>query len=354
MISRPLLAFSLISSLLLTSCGGAVTQDPPILVDDKKIEEDLELNFDPDTNYVLFSLNVHDWVNPEESAQTINKVIDLHESYEIPVGIYITDPTFQNYMEMDEELLNRLVESDYVELGYHFRPPYPAYSGFDHDGLSKMNDEDRYEALLAYESYALDLVTGQVTNEAGGLQYIIDTLGEVPLIAGLGSSIGPTRETLAQIYTDMGVLFTVGRNGKDITDTEYEFLIRPEHYDLKLYEKVRAYNKDGVTIEEIISEAVDNLLKADEGPSVLGIKYHENNFYLTGTPFAPCMWEGGDKSKPLEPPYDLELCYEGETIRPLTAQNQHWALYEATLEYLDENRDAYTMIGLEDVLEMME
>jgi len=350
---HPLFAITLISSLLLTSCSEA-TEPLPVLDDIDKIEEEQTLNFDPDTQYVMFSLNVHDWVNPEESAATINKVIDLHETYEIPVGIYITDPTFQNYMDMEDPLLDRLVESDYVELGYHFRPPYPAYSGFDHPSISKMNEEEQYETLLEYETHALDLVTGEPTDEEGGLQYIIDTLGEVPIIAGLGSSMGPTRETLAQIYTEMGVIFTVGRNGKDIGDMEYDFFIRPEHYDLKLYEKVHAYNKNNTAIEEIINDAVAGLVEAKEGPAVLGIKYHENNFYLTGTPFAPCMWEGGDKSKPLEPPYDLELCYEGESIRNKMAQNEHWKLYEATLEYLDENRESYTMIGLEDVLEMME
>jgi hypothetical protein len=316
-----------------------------------------KIESDSDEVYTLVSLNVHDWVNPEKSAETINKVIDLHEKYEIPVGIYVTDPAFQNYMEMEDPLLERLVESDYVEIGYHFRPPFPAYMGFDHDGIAKMSDDERYDILMEYESHALDLETGEYTDEPGGLQFVIDTLGEVPLIAGLGSSIGSTRESLAEVYTDMGAIFTVGRDGIDVGDTEYDFYIRPEHFDLKLYEFVHAYNKGESSIQEMLEEAVAQLIDAEQGPQVLGIKYHENNFYYTNTPFAPCMWEDGDKSKPLDPPYDLDLCYDGipgYSMRNLEAQKEHWALYEATLQYLADYRSEYNPIGLEDVMEMLD
>jgi len=307
--------------------------------------------------YTIVSLNVHDWVNPEDSAATINRVIDLHEEYEIPVGIYITDPTFQNYLSMDDPLLDRLVDSDYVDLGYHFRPPYPAYSGFDNFDTSKMSDDELYELFMDYESHSLDLETGEFTSEPGGIQFITETLGEAPIVAGLGSSMGATREAIAKVFSDLGAVFSVGHNGIDITDMEYDLHIRPEHFDLKLYEKVNAFSKEDVTAEEIIEEAASQLVDADEGPQVLGIKYHENNFYYTNTPFAPCMWEGGDKSKPLDPPYDLDLCYDGTKgygLRTMGAQKDHWDLYEATLAHLAEHREEYNPIGLEDVMEMLD
>lgn len=307
--------------------------------------------------YTIVSLNVHDWVNPDESSATINKVIDLHEEYEIPVGIYITDPTFQNFVEMEDPLLNRLVESDYLELGYHFRPPYPAYSGFDNVGLSQMNEDELYELFMDYETQALDLETGELTDEPGGLQYIIETLGEAPIVAGLGSTMGKSREALANVFSDFGVIFTIARNGVDLGDTEYDFYLRPEHFDLKLYEKVNAFSKEGTSAGEILEEATSQLVKADQGPQVLGIKYHENNFYYTNTPFAPCMWEDGDKSKPLDSPYDLDLCYDGTkgyALRTIADQKAHWDLYEATLAHLAENRNEYNPIGLEDLMEMLD
>ncbi|MFT7183890.1 MAG: hypothetical protein ACI9QC_000215 [Oceanicoccus sp.] len=323
-------------SLTLTACGGVESTALP-----------------NDTVYSLISLNVHDWVNPEKSAATINRVIDLHEEYEIPIGIYLTGPAFQNYVEMEDPLVRRLTESKYVDLGYHLRPPNPSYSGFDYFGLNKMEEEELYDFLYDYEIHAIDLETGEATDEAGGLQFIIDTLGEVPIIAGMGSADINVKSTLSEIFTDMGVLMTIGRNGIDLGEETRSLIIRPEHYDLKLYEHVKARSKDGETMEEMFQEALDEMIIATEGPQFLGIKYHENNFYWPDTPFGPCMWEEADKNFPSEPPYDLDLCYEGYSSRSLADQAEHWELYEATLQYLDEHRTDLNPIGLEDVLEML-
>ncbi len=331
------------------------TTENAVLPEDS--EDSLEpVNADKESSlYTLFSLNVHDWVNPEESAKTINRVIDLHEKYDIPIGIYLTDPSFQNYVEMNDTLVDRLATSDVVEIGYHFRPPYPAYNGFDINDLASLNEEDRYEKFLEYETRALDLETGLPSNKPGGFKFITDTLGEAPIIAAIGSSYGPIRQTLTKLYYDLGAVFTVGRNGVDLGDMEGDLYIRPEHYDLKLYEQAKKYSKLGKSIEEILEEATQGLQKADTGPQIIGIKYHENNFYLTGTPFAPCMWEDNEKSIPYTPPYDLDLCYEdGKDFLPLPAQQEQWDLYEATLAYIDANRDKYPPTSLKELLDVLE
>jgi hypothetical protein len=345
-------------SLIFTSCSSDIEEIPDIIGPEPDVLEDelpdSSVNYDSEAVYSIISLNVHDWVNPEESATTINKVIDLHEEYEIPVGIYLTEMTFRNYVEMGDELVERLTSSEYVEVGYHLRPPHPAYSGFDYFDMNEMSTDELYDFLYEYETKATDLVTGETTSEAGGMQFITDTLGEAPIIAGMGSAAGNIKEILADVFMDIGATLTVGRGGVDLGSESFGFLVRPEHYDLKLYEHVMARSKGGESIEEMLEEAVAGLSDSKDGPQFLGIKYHENNFYLTGTPFAPCYWEdGGSKQIPFEPPYDLELCYEGEKMRPISAQNEHWDLYEATLQYLDEHREEFNPIGLEDVVNMM-
>ena len=45
--------------------------------------------------YTMFTTNTHDWVNAQDSIDTLNRVIDIHEANEVPVDVYQTGPMVQ-------------------------------------------------------------------------------------------------------------------------------------------------------------------------------------------------------------------------------------------------------------------
>jgi hypothetical protein len=109
--------------------------------EDKTIEtttNEFEIEVSSTQNYTMFSLNVHDWVFPEDSIETVHRVIDIHEKYQIPIDIYLTGPTLHNYEDLDPTLVERLQTSEVVFISSHFRPPYPVYDGFDYIELAEM------------------------------------------------------------------------------------------------------------------------------------------------------------------------------------------------------------------------
>lgn len=69
--------FFLCILLLLTACSSETT-----IPDRKQLSQ--EYKTEEAKNYILFTLNVHDWVFPEQSAETVLKTIEIHEKYNIP------------------------------------------------------------------------------------------------------------------------------------------------------------------------------------------------------------------------------------------------------------------------------
>lgn len=297
--------------------------------------------------YTLFSMNTHDWVFSDYSAATINRVIDIHETYDVPVGIYLTDPVFQIYLEEYPELIERLTTSEVVDVSHHFRPSMPLYEGFDILGITKMEEDEMYDAILPYEEYALDLETGLTTEEPGGYEYMKEIFGYAPLAVGHTDNRFYGK-VLSQIYKEKGAIFAVV-HGKDsdLGKMVNGLYVRPEHLEIKLYESYRDTQDGG----EVIEARLDEL--PEDGIRFIGIKYHENNFYATNTPFWPVFWEDSDKTTPLEPPYDLNASEGIIDIRPEIMQEQHWELYESTVKFISENRDIYHPVGLFDVAEML-
>jgi hypothetical protein len=300
--------------------------------------------------YTLFTLNVHDWVHPENSAETVNKVIDIHEEHNVPVDIYLTDPVLQNYIEDYPELIERLKTSEVVAVSYHVRPSTPYYANFDHIGLEEMNDEDAYETVKAYEEHKLDLETGNYfENEPGGYQLLADTIGYAPLAVGVAveRSIG---ETLAQVFIDKGAKFLIQHGTRiDLGDTLYGSYVRPEHKEVKLYELVRDYTGG----QDVFDMATEEL--TERVPEFINMKYHENNFYLTDTPFWPTYWTDVKKSEALEPPYDVSASItDGPGYRTPTMQEAHWALYEETVRFTNIHSYDFNPINAFDLVEMLD
>lgn len=296
---------------------------------------------------VLYALNVHDWSHPDESAETVRRVVGLHETYDVPVEVFLSDPVYQLYLEEDPELMIMLKTSPVVSVSYHIRPPVPYYSHFDWLLLSEMRDKDRHEILLSYEEHRLNLETGEVLEDPGGYDYLAEYLGYAPRIVGMfDRSTGG--QLLADIYLEKGATFFV-KHGTSVSlgDELYGAPLRPEQYDLKLYE----YAEDKKSAEDIFSSVMDGLVA--KGQVFIGVKYHETNFYHADNPWFPVFWVNGRVTEGmLIPPFDLGA-YLSDFRTELDAE-MHWQLYEGSLQYISGHSEMYQAMNAVGLMELLE
>lgn len=271
-----------------------------------QINETSEIENSNPEIYTLFTINSHDWVLWEESAETINRVIDIHEQYEIPVDIYLTDPLVQAYVTNTPDLIERLKTSEFATVSYHIRPPSPYEYSFDFLGLDEMAKDELYQTLLNYEEHELDLETGMPNENPGGYEYLKSILGYAPPIVGMQSSPS-IAETLAKIFIEKGATFQIIHNQEsDFGRSKYGLQVRPENIEVKLYE----YDEIGVTGDQVIDERLYEYLSEnpDKKEIFINLKFHENNFYVNKV-----AWKYIYDNK--KPPFDLndaEIHYESE------------------------------------------
>lgn len=327
--------------------GVPETPDDGSLDDDPRLEP-LDTTppevTDDDRPVVLFTLNVHDWVFSDRSVETIHRVIDIHEAKGVPVDIYLTDPILQAYLDEAPELIERLKTSPMVAVSYHVRPPAPYYPGYDHYGLDLLSDLELGSLLETYETHALDLETGLAdTSRPGGYALLAEEMGYSPLAVGMNSGHGRTTETLSAVYADYGATFMVV-HGKDseLGDQRNGLWVRPEHVEIKLYE----YKKEDPA--DILEAEIEEKTCAPDcvGRVYVNVKFHENNFYTTNTPWWPVYFTDKDKSEPLAAPYDLEASDGVIHFKPPAVQDEKWALWEGAVQHVAAHPERYQAINL--------
>jgi hypothetical protein len=299
---------------------------------------------DDDRMQVMFTINTHDWVFLEDSANTIARVLDIHEAYEVPVDIYLTDPMVQAYQQSYPELMTRLRDSDLVAVSYHVRPPNPYYPNFDHAGLSSMSEQELYDTVMDYETHALDLEWGVPSEQEGGYAYLTSLMGYAPPAVGTNSG-GPLTGTIFRVFDDLGVTFQVvhGRH-IDLGDRSHGALVRPEHVEIKLYEYRRGEEASEVIEAHIAEEC--GAATACMDTIYVNIKFHENNFYASNTTWWPVFFEDREKTTPLSPPFDLDASEGVVGYKPQTMIDNLWAVYEGAVQYVAENPERYRPINV--------
>ncbi|MEK6921531.1 MAG: hypothetical protein AABX82_06615, partial [Nanoarchaeota archaeon] len=227
--------------LFLTACDSQEVQNP----DDtkKEVNEPITSNM----LYVLFSLNVHDWVYPEESIATLHKIIDIHEKYDVPIELYLDDQVMQIYYEQSPELIERLKTSSVVAVSYHVRPPIPYYTQLDFDfiGLEDLDETTVKETVLGYEEHRIDLETGEPTDAAGGYEFVKEIIGYAPLTVSGFENFGTIGSVLRAVYSEKGALFVVvhGKLGEEqlvvpLGEKRGSLYVRPSTVDVRLFESV--------------------------------------------------------------------------------------------------------------------
>ncbi len=339
----------IIVALFLTSaCAAPVTQPAPTQA---PIVESLpatatqppaanEASVPATEDYVIFSINVQDFSYPAESAAVLNRIIDLHEELNVPVDVYLTDVMAKIYAEQYPDLLTRLKTSPMVAVSYHYRAPRPYANNYDWLGLSAMNADELYQTVMRYETHAVDPVTGQTTDAAGGYQYVTDVIGYPPFTA---SSIADSAEidtAILQVFTDLGAQMTVvhGR-ALNLGDMKKGLLVRPEHYDYKLFE----YAGDANTgFESALTQAHES---GGVAPYFVGVKMHDNDFFASQSAWLTVYVDGGKRPN-WNPSLAAPLLSQAE-------QDAMWAMYEQTVRYVASQSNRVTTVNIPMVLEML-
>lgn len=299
------------------------------------------------TVYTAFIINVHDWTDSEMSIAILNKIIDLHEEYEMPVDIYLDDQVTQIYAEQAPEFIERLKLSPFVAVSYHLRPPYPYYWDYDWLGFEKKSKEEIATILRDYEEHKVDLITGQPTEEPGGYQFLKDLIGYSPYtVVVMGSQ--KIMPILAEIYKEKGAKFNLTHSGNTAWgEIKYGLFMRPEDLEIKVYEP-RGRKPGGEILTESLAEITTSR------PAFMNLKWHEDNFYTFGTPWSPVYWNDKKERGFLSPPYDLSQALVGIKIKSEAERAEQWTRYEECLAYVKNHPEIFTAVNARILAEMVD
>lgn len=272
-------------------------------------------------DFLHFSINVQDFAYPERSAATVERILDLHERYGIPVDFYLTDTLLAYFEDNQPALMARLLASPVAGLAYHIRPPRPYYDGYDWAGLRQLDEATLYTRIQTYESHLLDLATGEPTARIGGFQHLRTLTGERPLVAAF-STDEAFAAVPAQVFADLGARFRIRHGGiTNLGERRDGMDVRPEHFDLLLFES------PGRPAAELIAEALTTAHQTSgtRAPYFVGVKMHDNDFFADHSAWTETYLNHGRK-----PVWDLSF---RSPLLDDTAQAAQWANYEAAVAY---------------------
>ncbi|MCS6903124.1 MAG: alpha/beta hydrolase fold domain-containing protein [Candidatus Bipolaricaulota bacterium] len=161
-----------------------------------------------DAGYITFAINVHNFRHLTESADTLLRLIAIFEKYKVKGDFYLTGPMADLYAQQRPDLIQRLRESG-MTISYHQRPPHPIYAGFDRR-FRTMSDDAAKSLLRDYETYKLDLTTGELQrNQPGGYTYVTSLMGRKPVVPTAPSNDPRVRRIAWQLYRELDAQMTI-------------------------------------------------------------------------------------------------------------------------------------------------
>lgn len=298
----------------------------------------------PEGKYLEFSVVAQEFWYKDQSIETMNRLLDLHEKYNVPLDVIVDDPTFQLYVDQAPELVERLKNSSVVAINYHFRPPYPFYTRFDFRGLANLNDTDKESAMREYFEHAIDLTTGMPTDAPGGYVFIKEQIGYAPIMAGMitEAAFGPT---LVKLYKEYGAQMLIQHSDYAIPlgTVRDGMPVRPEDYPVILSEHYADTPQD----------IIDSDWTSASAAQFKSIKTHDNDFIATASAWLSIyMSERGAGSK--QPPFDLSVHDQYAELLSDQDRESRWTQYEALLQYANSQRDLYILSNAKTVAAVIE
>jgi hypothetical protein len=292
---------------------------------------------------ITFVINVHDWVNSDASAATLLRLVDLFEKQGVRGDFYFTAPVLEMYVLQHPEVITRLKKSN-MTISYHVRPPHTLYTGFD-SRLKGLDDAELYHTLMDYETYAIDLATGELDrSRPGGYQYVAQVFATQPVTAAAPNADRRIKNMAEKVYAELGAGMTILYH-EEGTDLERPFvysnglLVRPSDFSI-----TRVPGSENFWWNFMSNPHADEydpvvLLQRQlagwqaERPPLITALIHENNFYRFGAEaWTSFYFDGGNKSIPLTPPYHLDA---PDLSKPRTKADQEaiWSAYERLVVY---------------------
>jgi hypothetical protein len=366
---RLFLALTLLC-LTASACAPATHQSPLTVA--PVTETSSTFNVQPSTEpsaYISFIINVHDWNHPTESADLLLKLIDLFEKYGVRGDFYFTAEVTRTLAETRPDVIERFRNSD-MTVSYHVRPPHPLYTGFD-SRLKNLSDDELYQTLLDYETYALDLETGDLDRtRPGGYAYVAQVFGRNPVVAAAPNGDPRIRDAAQRVYAALGAQMTIlyHESGTKINQPfEYVngLLVRPSDFSVtrttfidggenfwwNFMSRPNAdeYNPTAL-LQSQLAEWVGQIgnLTYSRAPFVTSL-IHENNFYRSGAEAWSSIYftmDNGKKDEPLSPPFDLSAP-DPSHLRTEADQSAIFAAYEELVAYAASN---LTVVTSEDIV----
>jgi hypothetical protein len=292
---------------------------------------------------ISFVINVHDWVNADDSAATLLRLVDLFEKYHVRGDFYVTAPVVEGLLRLHPQVIERLKASQ-MTISYHVRPPHPLYPGFD-ARLQGLSDADLFNTLLDYETYRLDLATGGLDRSSpGGYAYVAAAFGRKPVTASAPSSDPRIKAMAEKVYARLGAQVTVHyhEQGTRVSQPfEYSngLLIRPSDFSITRIPDGRNFWWNFMSSPHAQEFDPVRMLQdrlADwtaSRPPLITALIHENNFYRSGAEaWTAVYYAAENKNEPLSPPFDLHAAGQSKP-RPPAEQEAIWQMYERLVAY---------------------
>ena len=292
-------------------------------------------------SYVVFSINVQDFAYPDKSIAALNRILDIHERYGVPVDFYLTTTMTDIYQRQSPQLIQRLLSSPVSSVSYHVRPPNPYYVGYDWLGLGSLSSAQQYAAIMNYETHGLDLITGQPTSEPGGYQKLKDILGYAPYVAAkqTDAEAGPAS---GAVFKDLGArFFIVHGHASNLGDKLDGVYIRPEQFDLRLFEHIGEKPKS--LINGAFAEAREDPTAV--APYFIGVKMHDNDFFAADSAWVTVYVNG-----PRRPPFDTS---KKSALLSDSEQEAVWSQYEGTVAYVASKSKKYKVVNAPMIWRML-
>ncbi len=281
--------------------------------------------------FVTFSLNTQDFSYPALSADLLDRALTLHETWNVPVDVFLTTWMVDIFSADYPALFSRLATSRVVALSYHTRPPLPYRTGYDWYGLGSLSWTDAYNVIIGYENHGLIGTNGQPSAQPGGSGKLETLVGHAPWMVGAEADAGLSN-IVVSVFRDQGARFAVSHLGAANLGQQREGLYtRPEHYDLRLFEWT------GTPVRVIFTSAVAGARSAAGGsaPHFVGVKMHDNDFFATSS-----AWMTVYLPKKT-PPWNTNR--QAVLLSPAEATN-YWQLYESAVTFVASNRLDYTPV----------
>ena len=315
--------------------------------------------------FISFIINVHDWTNVDESADTLLHLVDIFEQYNVRGDFYFTPEVTRKYVEERPDVIEQLKNSN-MTISYQVRPPHPLYTGFDQH-LQGLDDASLYQTLLDYETYAIDLSTGDLDRSLpGGYTYVEQVFGRKPVVAPTPNDDQRIKDAAQRIYAALGAQMTLlyHEEGTD-PNNPFEYvnglLVRPSDFSVTRttdinglddfwWDYMSAPDADKYNPTVLLQNQLTEWESLGYGraPFVTSL-IHENNYYHGGAVGWSAIYyemENGNATIPLSPPFDLSA---PDLSLPRSAEEQSaiWAAYEELVAYAAAN---LTVVTSEDII----